>query len=157
MKKSIFGRKFKRDKNQRAALIKGLMSSMVLNERIKTTEAKAKAVKAEIDKLVTKAKKGKRDLVSASIYPNALDKLFDDIAKRFTERSGGYTRIVRLGERLGDRAQIVVLEWVTGPIAVATPNAETKKTKTKIVKEVKPKKTQIKKTDQKKVNTSTKK
>ena len=58
MRKNVFGRQFKRDKNERAALFKGLISSLVLHERIKTTEEKAKAIKGEVDKIITKAKKG---------------------------------------------------------------------------------------------------
>ncbi len=58
MRKNVFGRKLKRDKNERKALFKSLMSALVLNERIKTSEAKAKAIRPEIEKLVTKAKKG---------------------------------------------------------------------------------------------------
>lgn len=157
MKKSIFGRKFNRNKNQRAALIRGLMSSMILNERIKTTEAKAKAVKGEIEKLVTKAKKGKRDLVSGSVYPNALDKLFNDISKRFSGRPGGYTRIVKIGERLGDRATLVILEWVEGPVAVAVQKEEPKKLKVKEKKPAKKSSARVKKPVAKKSKTITKK
>ena len=126
MRKNIFGRKFNRNKNQRAALIRGLVTSMIINERIKTTEAKAKSVKGEIEKLVTKAKKGKKELVSKNIYPNALNKLFNDISKRFVGRNGGYTRIVRVGERLGDKAQLVLLEWVEGPVTVVAQPKEAK-------------------------------
>ena len=57
MKKNVFGRKFKRDRNERKALFKSLMSSLILNERIETTEAKAKAIKGDVDKLITRAKK----------------------------------------------------------------------------------------------------
>lgn len=128
MKKSIFGRKFNRNKNQRKALIRGLISSMILHERIITTEAKAKAVKGEIEKIVTNAKKGKKRLVSPDIYPSAVDKLFNDIAKRFENRQGGYLRIVKVGERLGDKATKVYLEWTEAPIFAI--KAENKKVKT---------------------------
>lgn len=157
MKKSIFGRKFNRNKNQRAALIRGLMSSMILNERIKTTEAKAKAVKGEIEKLVTKAKKGKRNLISGMVYPNALDKLFNDISKRFSQRPGGYTRIVKIGERLGDRATLVILEWVEGPVAVTVQKEEPKRPKAKEKEPVKRSSKRVKKPVVKKSKTITKK
>ena len=113
------------------------MSSMILNERIKTTEAKAKAIKGEVEKLVTRAKKGKKDLVSGSIYPNAFDKLFNDIARRFEGRAGGYTRIVKIGQRFGDRASLVVLEWVEGPAPALAVTKEPRKAKVKKVKTVK--------------------
>lgn len=117
MKKSVFGRKLKRDKNERTALFKGLMSSLILHERIQTTEEKAKAIKPEIEKLVTKARKATNtsmDAIRASINPIAFDKFIKEIAPRFSTRNGGYTRIVRLDQRLGDQAQMVLLEWVEG-------------------------------------------
>lgn len=158
MKKLVFGRKFGRTKNERAALLRGLASSMVLNERIQTTEAKAKAVRGELEKLVTKAKNGKKDLVSKSLYPHALDKMFNDISRRFAQRNGGYTRIIKAGERLGDRASLVYLEWVDGPIAPAPVSIkeqkkekkEIKQTKKSAAKTSKPKKAQPKKKETKK-------
>lgn len=114
MKKRIFGRKLKRDINERKALFKGLMSSLVLHEKIETTESKAKAIKGEVDKLVTKAKKDgilARKLLSAKLFPEALEKMIKDIAPRFNKRQGGYTKMVRLGKRFGDDATIVLLEW----------------------------------------------
>lgn len=161
MKKQVFGRKFGRTKNERAALLRGLASSMILNERIKTTEAKAKAVRGELEKLVTKAKNGKKDLVSKSLYPHALDKMFNDISKRFTERNGGYTRIIKVGQRFGDRASLVYLEWVEGPSALVTVDAKEskkvkkepkvkKETKKSVTKSTKATKTQSKKKEVKK-------
>ncbi len=115
MKKHVFGRKLKRDINERKALFKGLMSSLVLHEKIETTEAKAKSIKGEIDKLVTNAKKDgilARKLLSDKLSPEALEKMIEDIAPRFNKRQGGYTKMVRLGKRFGDDATIVMLEWV---------------------------------------------
>lgn len=115
MNKHVFGRKLKRDINERKALFKGLMSSLVLNEKIETTESKAKAVKGEIDKLVTNAKKEgvlARKLLSSKLSPEALEKVIKDIAPRFSKRQGGYTKMVRLGKRFGDDATMVLLEWV---------------------------------------------
>lgn len=115
MRKQVFGRQLKRDANERKALFYSLMSSLVLKEQIETTEQKAKAVKGEIEKMVTKAKKqnsqAKKMLEGRITYP-ALNKLLSDIAPRFTTRPGGYTRIIRLGRRLGDNASMVSLEWV---------------------------------------------
>lgn len=119
MRKNIFGRKFKRDINERKALFKLLMSSLVLREKIKTTQAKAKAIKGEVDKLITKARKEKvlaRKLLSSHLTPNAIDKLLSEIAPRFKERHGGYTRIVKTGRRLSDGARMVLMEWTESAV-----------------------------------------
>jgi large subunit ribosomal protein L17 len=115
MKKNVFGRKFKRDVNERKALFKSLMSSLVLQERIKTTEAKAKSIKGDVDKLITTVKKNQdnaRRFLAKSLHPDALEKLVTKVAPRFKNRQGGYTRIIRLGKRVSDHAQMVVMEWV---------------------------------------------
>ena len=115
MKKSIFGRKLKRDTNERKALFKSLMTSLVLKESIRTTEAKAKAIKPEIDKMVTHAKKGTNasmQKIHGSLSHIALDKFVSNVAPRFKDRNGGYTRIIKLGGRVGDEAKMVILEWV---------------------------------------------
>ncbi|MBI2031410.1 MAG: 50S ribosomal protein L17 [Candidatus Levybacteria bacterium] len=115
MKKNVFGRKFKRDVKERKALFKSLLSSLVLNERIKTTEAKAKAIKAEADKLISKARREKKlaqRLLSVHLYPEAVEKVISEIAPRFENRKGGYVRIVKLGERLSDNARMAIMEWV---------------------------------------------
>ncbi len=115
MKKNVFGRQFKRDTNERKALFKGLMTSLVMHERIQTTEEKAKSIKGNVEKLVTKAlKKGenaKRELLPY-LKEDAVKKMIADIAPRFANRRGGYTRIIKLGRRFGDNASVVVLEWV---------------------------------------------
>jgi large subunit ribosomal protein L17 len=141
MRKNVFGKQLSRDKNERAGLFKGLMSSLVLNDSIKTTEAKAKAIKGEVEKLVTKAKKEKmlaKRLLEKRLTPDAIKKMMNDVAPRFAKRNGGYTRIVRLGKRFGDDAQVVLLEWVEKaeikPIEVA-PKKDTRIQKA--VKEVK--------------------
>lgn len=114
MKKKVFGRKLKRDINERKALFKGLMSSLVLNEKIETTESKAKAIRAEIDKLVTRAKKDTqlaKKLLAPKLSPEALEKMIRDIAPRFNSRQGGYTKMARIGKRFGDDATMVLIEW----------------------------------------------
>ncbi len=143
MKKHVFGRKFKRDINERKALFKGLMSSLVLHEKIETTESKAKAIKGEVDKLVTNAKKegvlAKR-LLSDKLSPEALEKMIKDIAPRFNKRQGGYTKMVRLGKRFGDDATMVMFEWVEQK-PVLEKTEETKEVKKQIKKTIeKPKK-----------------
>lgn len=116
MKKHVFGRHFKRDANERKALFKNLLTSLVIEERITTTEAKAKAIKAAADKLVTKAKKGGSDAfrsLAPDVRYDAVAKLINTIAPRFTDRNGGYTRIIKLGHRrVADNAPQVVMEWV---------------------------------------------
>ena len=129
MRKKVFGRKFKRDKNARKALFRSLISSLILKEKITTTEAKAKAIKSDVDKLVTKIKngaesKGGKNLLSGFLFPHALDKLVNEIAPRFKTRQGGYTRILRLGKRFGDDAPLVMMEWTEGPLPVAAKPIE---------------------------------
>ena len=114
MRKQVFGRKFKRTKNQRKALFSGLVSAMILRGRIKTTEAKAKAIKSDIEKLVTKAKKEEkiaRNLLKSHLKPFEIDKMISQIAPGFKNRTGGYTRIVKTGSRVSDNASMVVMQW----------------------------------------------
>lgn len=115
MRKRVFGRRFKRNVNQRKALFKSLINSLVINGRIQTTEAKAKAIKGEVEKLITKARnKGDqaRDHLLRHLNPDIVDKILLEIAPRFKGRPGGYTRILRLGTRMKDNARMVLLEFV---------------------------------------------
>lgn len=133
MKKNVFGRKLKRDKNERTALFKSLMSALILNESIKTTEAKAKAIRPQIEKLVTKAKtaeKGSLQVLEKNLSKQAFDKIVKEIGPRFVKRAGGYTRIIKLGERFGDNSPFVLMEWVEkAPVdQVAAPVKKEKKT-----------------------------
>lgn len=128
MRKNVFGRQFKRDTNERKALFKNLMTSLVLYDQIKTTEAKAKAIRGSVEKLVTKAKK-KGDLATPLLLPylheSAVKRMLREIAPRFTNRPGGYTRIIRLGKRLGDDATEVIIEWVEkGVVKPATKKSK---------------------------------
>lgn len=133
MKKNVFGRKLKRDKNERKALFKSLMSSLVLREKIETTEAKAKAIRAEVDKLVTKAKQGGNSanlVLEKSLSRPAFEKIIKEIGPRFSKRQGGYTRLIKLGRRFGDDAPVAILEWVDKASAVAVlPQAKALKVK----------------------------
>jgi len=145
MRKNVFGRKLKRDKNERKALFKSLMSALVLNERIQLSEAKAKAIRPEIEKLITKAKKGgnaARLVIEKSLSKDAFDKLVKEVAPRFAKRQGGYTRLIKLGERFGDNSPVVIMEWTE--VAQAIVPVQTEKVK-KAVKEVKPVKKAVKK------------
>ncbi len=115
MKKNVFGRQFKRDANERKALFKNLLTSLVLEERIITSEAKAKSIRAAADKLVTKAKKG-GEIALRALAPDvrhvAAAKLIEQIAPRFADRQGGYTRIIKVGRRVADNSPEVIMEWV---------------------------------------------
>jgi large subunit ribosomal protein L17 len=121
MRKNVFGRQFKRDLNERKALFKGLISSLVIHEEIKTTEQKAKAVRGLAEKLVTKSRKEKNQaytLLQPYLTPVALKKMMENIGPRFATRPGGYTRITKLPNRFSDNADMVTLAWVEKETAV---------------------------------------
>jgi len=110
-------RKFGRNKNQRHALLKGLVLSLIAHERIETTEAKAKELRPLIEKLVTKANLGTlaaRRMVLSRLYNlNAeTKKLVDVIAPKYKGRAGGYTRITKLPRRGGDASKMAVIEFI---------------------------------------------
>ena len=107
-------------------LMKSLVTNLILAESIKTTLPKAKEARKDADKIVTVAKKGdlaaRRLAASRLLDPKAVQKLFDKIAPSMKDRKGGYTRIVKLGTRRGDAAEMCVLQWVTaGETAEAKP------------------------------------
>ncbi len=134
MRKNVFGRKLKRDKNQRAALFKGLMSSLVVYGKIQTTEAKAKAIKGEVDKLVTRARKESRlarRLLEPHLTATALDKFLSVVVPVFKNRNSGFTKTVRLGNRLKDNASLVLMTW-TDEIPVKSPASQRGEQKLKV-------------------------
>lgn len=108
--------KLGRVKGPRTALLRGLAESLVLSGGMTTTAAKAKAVRGVIEPLVTKAKKNRpidRELITATLYTGkAIKKLIEEIAPRYTERQGGYTRIIKLGYRKNDAGEKVRIEFV---------------------------------------------
>lgn len=116
MRHRVKGRKLNRTTAQRKALFRHLISSLFLKEGIKTTLSKAKAVKGLIDRLITKAKKEtlhNQRLIHAFLQnKKATKKLVEEIAPRFKKRASGFTRIVRLGRRRGDAAEMARLELV---------------------------------------------
>lgn len=144
MRKQVYGRKFKRDKNERKALFQGLISSMILKGRIETTLEKAKSIQPDLEKLVTKAKKGESSKIELkkSLKPFEVDLMINDIAPRFKTRAGGYTRIIKTGKRFNDNASTAILEWVEGPIMkepeVKKETKKETKTEKKEVKAEKP-------------------
>ena len=113
----IDGRKPGRRQGPRLALFRNLTVAVIRHERVKTTEAKAKEVQGRVERAITLAKRGdlaaRRTVVAE--FPNeplVIKKLFDEIAPKYAERSSGFTRIVHLGQRQGDAAEIVQIELV---------------------------------------------
>ncbi len=123
MRHKVAGHRLGRSKDQRRALFRVLIKQLFEHERIRTTRAKAEAIRPQAEKLITLAKRGLSDENGANVHNRrlamarlgdneAVEKLFDDIAPRFQDRPGGYTRMIKLGPRYGDSAEMVILELV---------------------------------------------
>ena len=117
MSHRIDGRKLSRKQGPRLALFKNLTVSVLRYEKIQTTEAKAKEIRPRVERMITLAKRGdlaaRRQVIAE--FPNeplVVDKLFHVIAPKYADRTSGYPRIVRIGRRLGDSAEIVQIELV---------------------------------------------
>jgi len=134
--------KLGRTAEHRKALLANQVCSLIEHQRIKTTLAKAKAVRPLAERMVTLGKNGsihaRRTALATLRQKNAVKKLFDDIAPRSAERNGGYTRIVKLGQRKSDSASMAFIEWVDVEKVVKEKPAEEKKAKRKEA-EAKPK------------------
>ena len=137
MRHAKAGKKLGRDAAHRKALYSNLAGALITHGRIETTEAKAKAVKPFAEKMITLGKRGDlhaRRLAMAELRSNdVVHKLFSDVAPRFAERPGGYTRVVKLGPRQGDAAAMVYLELVDhepaeSPLALSRAQRETAET-----------------------------
>lgn len=123
-------RKLGRTSSQRKAMLRDLATDLIVHERIQTTEARAKELRSVVEKMITLGKRGdlharrqvaqfiRRELVVTTNAEGeekevfAIQKLFEDVAPRYTERQGGYTRIMKMGPRRGDGAPVVVIELV---------------------------------------------
>ncbi|MBE0698678.1 MAG: 50S ribosomal protein L17 [Anaerolineaceae bacterium] len=125
MRHGVAGFKLSRTKDQRIGLRRTLINQLFEHERIRTTRAKALAIRGEAEKLITLARNSgngtdidkvnaRRQAAARLANPETVRKLFDDIAPRYTNRPGGYTRVLKLGQRLGDAAEIVLIELVEG-------------------------------------------
>lgn len=116
MRHSIAGRRLGRSSSHRKALFRSLVTDLLGYEKITTTEAKAKEARGIAEKMITLGKKGdlhaRRQALAFVLDDKTVEKLFSDLASRYAERNGGYTRIVKLGARLGDGAPMVRLELV---------------------------------------------
>jgi large subunit ribosomal protein L17 len=113
----VAGRKLGRNSSHRLSMLSNLAVAVVRYERVKTTEAKAKEVRGVVDRMITVAKRGdlhaRRTLASEMPHePLIVDKLMGELATKYADRASGYTRIVKIGERLGDAAPIVQIELV---------------------------------------------
>lgn len=110
-------RKFGRDKNQKHALMKGLLLALIAHGKIETTEAKAKELRPAIEKMITKANVGtlaSKRLVISRLYNLTAEanKLINTIAPKYKGRTGGYTRITKLPRRLGDASKMAIIEFI---------------------------------------------
>ena len=116
MRHQVAGSRLGRNKDQRIGLRRTMVNQLLDHERIQTTRAKALFIRGEAEKLITLAKRGDlhaRRQVLAYVYDeDVVKKLFDEIAPKYAERNGGYTRILKLGPRQGDNAEVVFLELV---------------------------------------------
>jgi large subunit ribosomal protein L17 len=116
-------------------MLANLVCSLIEHNRVTTTVERAKAARSVAEKMVTLGKKGtihhRRQATAALKQADAVKKLFTDIAPRFAERNGGYTRIVRLGQRRGDAAPTAILEWTEGAAPVAPTEGDRKSAESK--------------------------
>ncbi|BBN97442.1 50S ribosomal protein L17 [Sporolactobacillus terrae] len=116
--------KLGRDSAARKALFRDLATDLIINERIQTTHSKAKALRPIVEKMITLAKRGdlharrqaaafiRNEVADQEAGKNAVQKLFDEVAERYAERQGGYTRILKVGPRKGDGAELAIIELV---------------------------------------------
>lgn len=123
MRHRVAGRRLGRSSAHRKALRRNLIGELFRHERIRTTGAKARAVRGEAERMITRAKRSNQAGESAAVQarrwaaarlndPEMVKKLFDEISPRYEDRPGGYTRIIKLGRRIGDGAELVLLELV---------------------------------------------
>jgi large subunit ribosomal protein L17 len=113
----VDGRKLGRKTGPRKALYKNLIVAILRYEQVKTTEARAKEIRGQVERVITLAKDGslparRRIMAELPDEPLVIDKLFKEIAPKYGDRTSGYTRVVRLGQRAGDAAPIVQIELV---------------------------------------------
>ena len=155
------GRKFGRTSAHRKALFRNLVGALIQRERIRTTLAKAKELRGKVEKTITLGKKGtlhaRRQAFKLLPQKESINKVFGDLAERYANRPGGYTRVIKIGPRRGDNAQMAFVELVgrdsEAPAPKKVKEAAKKEApkKTVVKKETKPKAT-VKKTAEKKRN-----
>lgn len=132
MRHRVKGRKLNRTASHREALMRALATSLLKHKRIKTTVAKAKEARSFTERLITKARKGdlhsKRQVMNLIKDKEVVKELFSEIVPKIGDRAGGYTRVVKLGNRIGDAAPMAVIELVDYN-DIATAKAEEQKEK----------------------------
>lgn len=139
MRHRVYGKHLGRDKDQRTALFKSLVRSLLLEESIKTTQPKAKAIKGLVDKIINQAKSetSKRLVSQFLVHKNVQDKLTNEILPRVKSRTSGYTSMVKLGARLGDGAMMVkvslILEGAPKPAKSEKSEKPAKEAKTEAI------------------------
>lgn len=160
MRKNVFGRRLSRDTQGRTALFKHLITALIKYGSIKTTQAKSKAIKGLVDKVVGAAKEGslpKRRFLLSMFSKDTVKKLVNEVAPRFKTRTSGFTRITKIGTRISDNASMVMMEWVEGMEVkteevkdkkIAEKETRTHKVQKKVV--IRKKKAAIKKVEKKK-------
>ncbi len=125
--------KLGRKEGHRKSMLANLVVSLIEHSRIKTTLAKAKAIKPMAEKVVTIGKKNtlhaRRTAKAVLRQDDAVKKLFAEVAPRAANRKGGYTRIIKLGQRLSDASEMCFIEWVDAPVVVETATPEPAKAK----------------------------
>lgn len=155
MNKKVFGRKLSRSRPAREALFASIARAMLLNGKVETTRAKAKATLGMLEKMITVSKKGtvagmRRVLADLDNQRDALNALYQEVAPSFT-RTSGFIRLIQLPNRKGDNAQMVRMEWTDKIVKKAVPAGRQEK----VVKE--PKKKEVKKVEKSAKKVATKK
>lgn len=138
MRHQVFGRKLNRDVKERRALFKSLVIALILHGKIKTTLARAKAIKGLVDKLVTKAKDGgnqaQRQISSFLTHKEIINKLILEVAPRFKDKIGGYLRMIKLGKRKSDNTEEAILTWSVEDLKKKEKEEKTKEKTVKVEK-----------------------
>ena len=124
MPHNVFGKKLNRDTGQRQALLKGLAGALIRSQAIETTEAKAKAALPLIEKLVSQAKRAHlndiRQIEAVILDRDLVQKLTQEIAPKLKDKAGGYLRLIKLGNRVGDNAPMVRMEFTYPSVSAKT-------------------------------------
>jgi large subunit ribosomal protein L17 len=124
------GRKLGRTSSHREAMFRNMVTSIIKHESIRTTDTKAKELRKLAEKMITLGKRGdlhaRRQALSVVRDKQMVDKLFGDLAERYRTRAGGYTRIIKVGYRIGDNAPVSILEFITAEQKKQKAKAKTK-------------------------------
>lgn len=142
MRHNVYGKHLGRDKNQRTALFRGLIRSLLLEGAITTTDAKVKSIKGLVDKLFTKAKKGDNaslNVITQTLPQKQVSEKLIELAKKSKDRTSGFTQTLRLGQRQGDGAMMVRMSLISddqkdSENQIESDKSETKEKKTRKVK-----------------------